>query len=206
MSKRIEIIGEEKPKHYASRHYSPAICHFAPPGMARNGFYAKYFRAIGPGDYDNPVFLIAKCLIHAQIQRNCNAAFLFIWDTTFAIHRRAPLVSTFETFTGSVPGYLHLVLGLRRTNDFLEIFVSEGREHSILSGWFITPWAQSVLSENQIDGLVMDMTWNVMGQYVTAMSWLFFMMSEFPWLSPLGQGKRENYIQCFTRLFRILSN
>jgi hypothetical protein len=92
-------------------------------------------------DYSKPVFLIVKWLIHEQIQRNCNAAFLFVLDITFAVHRRASLVSTFETFTGSVLGYLHLVLGLRRTDDFLETFVSEGREHSILSGWFITPWA-----------------------------------------------------------------
>jgi hypothetical protein len=79
-------------------------------------------------------------------------------------------------------------------DDFSETFISEGREHSILSGWFITPWARSVLIENQIDRLVMDTTWNVMGQYVTSMLMAVFLMSEFPWLSPLDQGKRENYI------------
>jgi hypothetical protein len=42
-------------------------------------------------------------------------------------------------------------------------------EYSIPNVWFITPWARSVLIENQIDGLVMDTTWDMIGQSVTAM-------------------------------------
>jgi hypothetical protein len=82
----------------------------------------------------------------------------------FAVRRRAALACTFGSFTTSVPEYLHIVLGLRRFDDILEPFISDGIEYSILSGSYLTPWAPSVLIENEIDGLIMDTTWNVMGQ------------------------------------------
>jgi hypothetical protein len=50
----------------------------------------------------------------------------------------------------------------------VECFQSEGTEYSIFSGSLIIPWAKFVLLQNQIDRLIVDITWKVTSQYMTA--------------------------------------
>jgi hypothetical protein len=119
----------------------------------------------------------------------------------FAVHHRAALACTFGSFTTSVPGYLHIVLGLRRSDDILEPFISEGIEYSILSGWYRNSWAPSVLIENEIDGLIMDTTWNVMGQYVTAMLMAVFFNVGIPLALAFRPGETKDLYSMFTRVF-----
>jgi hypothetical protein len=78
-------------------------------------------------DYSKAVFLLMKWFVHAQIQRACNTALLFVLDATFAAHRRAHLACTFETFTGSGPGYCILF------EDYEARLIS--CKHSSTKGW-----------------------------------------------------------------------
>jgi hypothetical protein len=71
------------------------------------------------------------------------------------------VVHLFQSFKNSVPCYLQLDLGLRIDNDVFEVIENEEYDYSILGEWFITLWAKSMLQNNQIDGLMMDMTWKI---------------------------------------------
>jgi hypothetical protein len=37
----------------------------------------------------------------------------------------------------------------------------------ILRGYYISPWSRSILQNNEIDGLMFDITWYVVRQYLT---------------------------------------
>jgi hypothetical protein len=80
-----------------------------------------------------------------------------------------------------------------------------------LSGWLITPWVRSVLVNNQIDGLIMETTWNVMGQYITAVLMAVFYNVGIPPALAFGPGETKElysmFYASFLELFQIdLSN
>jgi hypothetical protein len=66
-------------------------------------------------------------------------------------------------------GYLHLVIGKQVHGDNFETVLRDGEKHSILGGWYLSPWSCSILEDNAIDGLIPHTTWHVLRQYVTAL-------------------------------------
>jgi hypothetical protein len=80
----------------------------------------------------------------------------------FSIHRALTLEHTLQSFTRSVHGYLHFNLGIRRPGDPFEAFHPAIAEYSIMSGYYVTPWAGCGIQDNAIDGIVLDTPWTVM--------------------------------------------
>jgi hypothetical protein len=78
---------------------------------------------------------------------------------------------TYETFKAEMGGTLRLWLKPRWEHDHLEKFVDGGIDYSIISGCWVHERAASILRHrdaNQIDCLMLDTTWSVMREYVTA--------------------------------------
>jgi hypothetical protein len=68
----------------------------------------------------------------------------------------------------ALPGLLGLNLAVRLSDERLEPYEYKKQTYSILSGYWVSPLAESILRENEIDGLIMDTTFRVMRQYYTA--------------------------------------
>jgi hypothetical protein len=79
-------------------------------------------------------------------------------------------------------------------------------EYSILSGWLITPWVKSILAQKQIDGLVMDITWEVKNQSMTAVLMALFYNVGIPIAMAFGAAKIKELAEMFWRsMFLIVS-
>jgi hypothetical protein len=48
-----------------------------------------------------------------------------------------------------------------RGDDEFERLIHGEDEFSILHGWYVSPWTQSILKRNSVDGLMLDTTWKV---------------------------------------------
>jgi hypothetical protein len=48
-----------------------------------------------------------------------------------------------------------------RGDDESERLIRGEDEFSVLRGWYVSPWTQSILDRNSMDGLMLDMTWKV---------------------------------------------
>jgi hypothetical protein len=82
-----------------------------------------------------------------------------------------PPHQTFETFKTAFDGYLKIWLSPRWSRDHLEPFQDHAVDYSILSGCWVHPAAADILRNrdvNCLDCLMLDTTWSVLRQYVTA--------------------------------------
>jgi hypothetical protein len=68
----------------------------------------------------------------------------------------------------ALPGLLGLRLARPSVHDKLEPYTHNNTGYSILSGYWVSPLAESILRENEVDGLIMDTTFRVMRRYYTA--------------------------------------
>jgi hypothetical protein len=69
----------------------------------------------------------------------------------------------------ALPGLLGLDLSEPSSRDkLLQSFKYDDHDWSILSGYWVSPFAESVLRRHDIDGLIMDTTFTVMSRYYTA--------------------------------------
>jgi hypothetical protein len=69
----------------------------------------------------------------------------------------------------ALPGLLGLNLSEPSSRDKrLQSFTHSDHEWSILSGYWVSPFAESILRDHEIDGLIMDTTFRVMSRYYTA--------------------------------------
>jgi hypothetical protein len=68
-------------------------------------------------------------------------------------------------------GELVFILEERLEGDPMAAYKVDGKEYSIMSGWYINPHAPGILHnrvQNQIAGFMMDTTWEIMPFYVTS--------------------------------------
>jgi hypothetical protein len=129
------------------------------------------FPSFLPIDSSEPHLIVLSLttrLIRESLPERSSTRFLFVLRAAFAMPRRAHRVLSEETFAGIIPGYLHLHIGLRVDGDPFEMVTRGGIRYSILPGWYISPWAASVLTRNPMDGILLDTTWRVLRQYLTA--------------------------------------
>jgi hypothetical protein len=75
---------------------------------------------------------------------------------------------TTEASFRNLPGRLSLCVALPQPDDQRHKVQVDGVEFSVLSGFWVSPYAASILTENEIDGLIMDTTFKVLRQYHTA--------------------------------------
>jgi hypothetical protein len=54
-----------------------------------------------------------------------------------------------------------------RGDDEFERLIRGEDGFSILRGWHMSPWAQSILERNSVDGLMLDTTWRIIRKSVT---------------------------------------
>ena len=100
------------------------------------------------------------------------------------IEKEKKTINSLEDLKENINGYLKLTVqsqtGTRRA---AKVKVNE-QEMNIISGVYITPWARSILTENEglVQGFLLDTTWAVMPFYVTAI----LMSSSYSAGIPLG--------------------
>jgi hypothetical protein len=68
----------------------------------------------------------------------------------------------------TLSGLLGLNLALRLPGEKPELYKHGETDYSILLGHWVSPFAESILRQDEVDGLIMDMTFRVMRQYYTA--------------------------------------
>jgi hypothetical protein len=170
-------------------------------------FQQSSFVPLDRNDYSPLVLRLTKQLIRARLPQDPNTVFLFVLDRMFSIHRTPTPAHTFQSFARSVPGYLHFNLIIRRPGDQFEPFHSEVADYSIVSGYYLTPWAKSIIQDNPIDGIVLDTTWTVMREYVTALLMAVFYNVGIPIAFAWGPAETrelyEMFYGGFQKLFQI---
>jgi hypothetical protein len=72
-----------------------------------------------------------------------------------------------QDFLG-LPGLLGLDIAPPSFGERLQTYTYQDKAYSILSGYWVSPLAKSIIEGNEIDGLIMDTTFRVMSQYYTA--------------------------------------
>jgi hypothetical protein len=93
-----------------------------------------------------------------------------LWEMMSLPELRSP-PATDGTFACDVRGYLRMWLRPRWARDHLELFIDDGVEYSIINGCWVNSHALGVLQnreENLIWCIMLDTTWSVLRQYVTA--------------------------------------
>jgi hypothetical protein len=157
----------------------------------------------------HPIVLsLARKLVKAQLPRGPPTLFIFALHDSFAAQRVPRALPIDErTFRGCVPGYLRLELGREVPGDCFEVVVRRDERYSILRGCYVSPWACSILRDNEIDGLMLDTTWHVLRQYVTAIVMAVYCNVGIPLAFAFGvaetKGLYEQLYAEFMRLFQI---
>jgi hypothetical protein len=127
------------------------------------------FVAIDAQEFHPIVLALARRLVKAKLPQRPPTLVIVALHASFAPERtHGRVVVSDELFRDSVPGYLRLELGRRIPGERFEVVVRGGEEYSILRGCYVSPWGRSILQDNEIDGLVLDTTWHVLRQQVTA--------------------------------------
>jgi hypothetical protein len=104
-------------------------------------------------------------------------------------------------FRARILRYLHLDIGqwLRGDSEFKRLVRGED-EFSILS-----PWAQSILQRNSVDGLMLDMTWKITRKYVTTIIMAVYRNMGIPLGFAFGAAEivdlHEQHFESFNHLF-----
>jgi hypothetical protein len=166
------------------------------------------FVAIDAREFHPIVLSLARTLVQARIPERPSTIFVHAMHTSFSPERaqRRPMMTQGE-FCGSVPGYLNLEIGRMIRGEPFERVVRDGQEYSILRGSFVSPWARSILEENEVDGLMLDTTWHVIRQYVTAILMAVFRNVGIPLAFTFGATENlelyERLYEVFVELFNI---
>jgi hypothetical protein len=105
-----------------------------------------------------------------------------------------------------IPGWLSLNLFLRQPADEgkLEPYDYEGSRWSIDSGIWVHPLAPSILTENEIDGIVLDTTFKVIRLYYTAILVAVYHNVGIPIAFTFGGGETEDLYNTFSVTFQEL--
>lgn len=78
---------------------------------------------------------------------------------------------TEEKFFVENEGFIEFNISEKKKSDIQKTILKDGTEYSILSGIYISPFAQSICSESNselVHGLLMDTTWKTLPCYVTS--------------------------------------
>jgi hypothetical protein len=100
------------------------------------------------------------------------------------------------------PGRLSLNLATPQPDDQRHKVRLEGNEFSVLSGFWASPFAASILAENEIDRLIMDMTFRVMRQYHTAVLIAVIRVVGIPLAFSFGPQESIELYDRFSTVFR----
>jgi hypothetical protein len=112
---------------------------------------------------------------------------------------------TRSSFEQKMGGFLQLWVKARWQSDHLEVFNHEGLQMSIVSGCWIHPSAISILnhaSENALSCLMLDTTWAIMAQYVTAILVAIAYNTAIPLGFSFGPVEDSNLYDIFFNVFR----
>jgi hypothetical protein len=184
------------------------LCWSSPLTATRGGtkwtFHRSTFLPLDRDNYSPAVFRLNKQLIRARLEQNPNRIFLFVLDRMFSIHRAPTLEHVFQSFPRSVPGYLHFNLGIRCPDDPFEAFQTAIAEDSIMSGFYVTPWARCVIQDNAVDGIVLDTTWTLMRECVTAFFMAVFCNVGIPIAFAWGPAETRELYKMFDGSFQNL--
>lgn len=90
-----------------------------------------------------------------------------LYDALHMTRGRERVDHSADTFL-NLPGWLCLRLCETKRYDGRERYTHEGNERSIMSGFWVQTQAPSILTDNEIDGLIMDTTFKVLRLYHTA--------------------------------------
>jgi hypothetical protein len=127
------------------------------------------FVLVRPSDFHPILHRLALKLIRVGLhEKSAQSRFIFVLHRCFTNPKRDRVVMSECEFRAHISGCLHLDIGqwLWGDNESERLIRSED-EFSILLGWYVSPWAQSILEKNSVDGLMLDTTWKVIHKYMT---------------------------------------
>jgi hypothetical protein len=166
------------------------------------------FTLVDAAEFHPVVLDLGDRLIKACLPPRPATMFIFALETTFRKrlrHLRPCLCEA--TFCATVSGYLRLDLGTHLAQDSFETVDRNGERFSILRGLYISPWARAILADNEIDGLMLDTTWHIFRQYVTAILMAVFRNVGIPLGFAFGVAETaelyERHYAAFRELFGL---
>jgi hypothetical protein len=99
-----------------------------------------------------------------------------------------------------LPGLLGLQIGEPEFGDTHELFEKDGRSYAVISGYWVSPKARSILQNHNIDGIILDTTFKVMSRYHTAILIAVFHNVGIP--LAFSFGPRESF-ELYDRFYTV---
>ena len=107
-----------------------------------------------------------------------------------------------ETRFRNLPGRLSLTLVVPEVDDGRDRVRHDGNEYVVSSGSWLSPFAHSVLTENEVDGVILDTTFTVMRQHQTAILTSIVRNVGIPLAFSFGPGETIELYDEFDTVFR----
>ena len=111
--------------------------------------------------------------------------------------------TTYEKFIDNTEGILRLYISKTIIEHKPKILV-DGTENSIISGIYISPFAESIFTENGAitDGVLMDTTWHVLPNFVTSILMLSICNVGIPVAFCFGKAEKLELYDMFFSFFK----
>lgn len=141
-----------------------------------------------------------KRLIQNGLPHNNDTEMIYTYFDNFCLINNWNILSVEDLAKQDMKGYFKLFLKPRENHKRLAKFVAKDTEFSISSGVFVMPMARSLFEGNQefeIDGFILDTTWSIMENYVTAILMASFLKTSLPLAFSFGNNETKS-------LYRIL--
>ncbi|KAK8892033.1 hypothetical protein M9Y10_029255 [Tritrichomonas musculus] len=130
--------------------------------------------------------------------KDFNSLFSKSWDMK---------INTFEKFQTFSKVFLCLNIQKTKIKKRLTKIVLNGEEYTIISGIYILPDSESIISENNIiDGMLLDTTWKILPNYDTSILMGSSMNTGIPLSFAFGEGETKELYNLHFKHFKSLFN
>ena len=127
--------------------------------------------------------------------------FMDIYNTWLK-HSKSMSCTTEQSFLSTTEGYLKFYVSDKLFKNKVHVTLDK-KEYSIISGIYISPLAESIISQNQeiTDGILMDTTWKVLPYYVTSILMLSICNVGIPVSFCFGKAETADLYEMFFKAF-----
>ena len=145
-------------------------------------------------DFSKIFHYFIKRLIFNGLPHNEDTQMIYKYYENFCVINHLNIFSIESLEKQDMKGYFKFFIKKRGNQKRLAKLVINDTKYSICSGVFVMPMARSLFEQNQeleIDGFIMDTTWSIMENYVTAILMASFLNTSLPLAFCFGNSENK---------------
>lgn len=152
-------------------------------------------------DFSKIFHFFSKRIIPAGLPLNECTEMIYKYHETFSVVNSKRIQSIDDLKREEVKGYLKFVLKYKTCRRKLPNYFLNNNEYYIVGGVFILPYSNSLFQNGDfsIEGYILDTTWTIMDNFVTAILMACFSNTSLPIAFAFGNTENAN-------LYRLLLN